>query len=227
MTAELVPPRAVLFDWDNTLVESWPTIHDALNHTLDAMGHPVWTFEETRRRVRRSMRESFPALFGDRWSEAAEIFFGRFRAIHLDLLAPADGAEGMLTALAGRGLHLGVVSNKTGPLLRAEVAHLGWGRHFAHVVGAADAERDKPAVEPVHMALDGGGVAAGPAVWFVGDTDIDIACARNAGCRPVLLRRDPPWDDEFGTLDDIVHVTDCAALLSLLQKHWTAAAQSV
>ena len=29
--ASLKPPRAILFDWDNTLVDSWGTIHDALN----------------------------------------------------------------------------------------------------------------------------------------------------------------------------------------------------
>ena len=29
-------PRAILFDWDNTLVDSWPTILDALNTTFEA-----------------------------------------------------------------------------------------------------------------------------------------------------------------------------------------------
>jgi len=43
-------PRAVLFDWDNTLVDNWPTIHDALNATFAAMGHPAWTLAETRER---------------------------------------------------------------------------------------------------------------------------------------------------------------------------------
>ena len=47
-------PRAVLFDWDNTLVDNWPTIHDALNATFEAMGHPTWTLAETRERVRAS-----------------------------------------------------------------------------------------------------------------------------------------------------------------------------
>ena len=47
---------------------------------------------------------------------------------------------------------------------------------------------DKPAVAPVEMALAGSGVARGPDVWFVGDTDIDMTCAVNAGCYTVLLR---------------------------------------
>src|SRR4029079_2421978 len=39
----LRPPRAVLFDWDNTLVDNWATITEAFNATLTAMGHRPWT----------------------------------------------------------------------------------------------------------------------------------------------------------------------------------------
>ena len=60
-----VGPRAFLFDWDNTLVDSWPIIHDALNVTLTAFGKEPWSLDETRSRVRKSMRDSFPKLFGD------------------------------------------------------------------------------------------------------------------------------------------------------------------
>ena len=52
-------PRAVLFDWDNTLVDTWATIHDAMNTTLTAMGHPTWTFDETRQRVRKALHPSW------------------------------------------------------------------------------------------------------------------------------------------------------------------------
>jgi phosphoglycolate phosphatase len=45
---------------------------------------------------------------------------------------------------AGRGRRQGVVSNKDGPFLRAEMAHLGWHGHFGAPVGAGDAAADKP-----------------------------------------------------------------------------------
>jgi len=41
-------PRALLFDWDNTLVDSWLVIHDALVVTFTAMGHEPWTLAETK-----------------------------------------------------------------------------------------------------------------------------------------------------------------------------------
>ena len=62
-------PKAVLFDWDGTLVNSWPIIHESMNRTLDEMGHALWSMDETTSRVRKSLREAFPELFGDRCRE--------------------------------------------------------------------------------------------------------------------------------------------------------------
>jgi phosphoglycolate phosphatase len=217
----LSPPRAAIFDWDNTLIDSWAIIHDAMNVTLDAMGHPRWSYDETRARVRRSLREAFPELFGARWEEARDIFYGRFRAIHLDGLCALPDAESLLESLAMRGVWLGVVSNKQGDHLRLEARHLGWDRYFRRIVGATDAARDKPAPEPVHMALDGSGIAAGAAVWFVGDTAIDMECARNSGCRPVLLREVPPAEGEFAAGSGVHHFCNHAALVSLVRA-WPA-----
>ena len=39
-------PRALLFDWDNTLVDNWDVITDAMNAVYDAFGMPRWTIEE-------------------------------------------------------------------------------------------------------------------------------------------------------------------------------------
>ena len=67
-------PRAILFDWDNTLIDSWPTIVDALNATFEAFNMAPWTMIEAQARVAKSMRDSFPALFGDEWRAAGEVF---------------------------------------------------------------------------------------------------------------------------------------------------------
>ena len=128
-------PRAILFDWDNTLVESWGVIHEAMNLTLAAMGHPHWTREETETRVRASLRDSFPTMFGDRWRDAERVFYNSFAAIHLQHLRALPGAGEMLADLAGKGLYLGVISNKRGEYLRREADHLGWTGHFRALGG--------------------------------------------------------------------------------------------
>lgn len=66
-------PTVLLFDWDNTLVDSWSVIHAAMNMTLEAMGHPRWSRSEAETRVRASLRDSFPGLFGQRSKDAEKI----------------------------------------------------------------------------------------------------------------------------------------------------------
>ena len=212
----LPPPRAILFDWDNTLVDSWVTIHEALNFLMRAMDQPEWALADTKERVRLSLREAFPMYFGERWEEARDIYLERFRTIHLDRLSPLPGREAMLRDLTGQGIFLGVVSNKTGELLRREVARLGWSEYFGSLVGAGDASADKPACEPVHLALASSGVAAGPDVWFVGDTAVDVECARNSGCIGVLFADAMPpeaFAREFAHFAPDLSFTDGAGLL--------------
>jgi phosphoglycolate phosphatase len=180
-------PRAILFDWDNTLVDSWATIHEALNAVMAAMKKPPWSLQETKERVRLSLRESFPLHFGNRWEEARRIYLDVFRAIHLERLSPLPGRGELLQGLFEEGIFLGVVSNKTGSLLRRETEEIGWSPLFGSVVGAGDAAVDKPDAAPVLLALERSGIAASEVVWFVGDTGVDMECARNSGCVPVLL----------------------------------------
>ena len=209
-------PRAILFDWDNTLVETWGVIHEAMNLTLAAMGHPHWTREETETRVRASLRDSFPAMFGDRWRDAERVFYNSFAAIHLQHLRALPGAGEMLADLAGQGFYLGVVSNKRGEYLRREADHLGWTGHFRALAGAGDAARDKPAIEHVKLAL--GDLACGADVWLVGDADIDLKCATNAGCTPVLMRPAAPAAGEFPGHEPALYFPDCAGLLAHLRQ---------
>ncbi|HVC53326.1 MAG TPA: HAD-IA family hydrolase [Stellaceae bacterium] len=198
MTAANFPgrPSAILFDWDNTLVDSWATIHEALNHCMAAMGKPLWSLADTREKVRLSLREAFPYHFGERWEEARTIYLNRFEAIHLDRLRPLPGRTELVEALAAEGIYLGIVSNKTGEFLRREVDRLGWSGYFGSIVGAGDASVDKPAPAPVALALAPGGISPGETVWFVGDTAVDMECALNSGCIPVLLG-DAAADPEF------------------------------
>ncbi len=211
-----IRPRAVLFDWDNTLVDSWATLHEAFNKALQAMGKPLWSLAEARQRVRLSLRESFPALFGERSQEARRIYIEAFASIHLERLKALPGREALLTALFAKGIYLAVVSNKTGAVLRREVDALGWGRFFGSVVGAGDAAFDKPDPAPLRLALEPSGIAAGEAVWLVGDTAVDMECARRSGCIPVLLGP-PPSPAEFTEAGPSFAFAEGAALFRFIE----------
>jgi phosphoglycolate phosphatase len=214
--AGVTPPRAVLFDWDNTLVNTWPTIIECYRDTFAAMGLPAWTGEEVRARAHGSLRDVFPTLFGARAAEAELVFYKTFHRIHLERLEPLPGADELLARCHEAGCYIAVVSNKVGDNLRAELAHLGWGRWISKAVGARDCLRDKPAPDPILRALDGTGIAPDDTVWMVGDTPADLKCAHAAGVFPVL----------FGTANHPVlhlqqfpprlHARNCHELAALL-----------
>lgn len=182
---ELKKPKAILFDWDNTLVNTWPIIHAALHATFTQMGKEPWTIEVVKQRVSRSMRDSFPLIFGDDWQRAGDIYQQHFRAIHLERLEALPGAEDTLKLLKTMPVYVAVVSNKKGPNLRKESDHIGWNHYFSKLIGADDTSRDKPFPDPVIAAMEGSGQKPGADVWFIGDSEVDMEVAHVTGCVPV------------------------------------------
>lgn len=147
---------------------------------------PEWDRATVLARVRGSLRDTFPGMFGAEWERARDIFYAEVRACHLQVLAPMPGIKPVLHAAARLGPQ-GVVSNKGGALLRAEAAHLNWAPLFGAVIGAGDASADKPHAAPILLALERLGIEPGAHVWYVGDTALDMQSARAAGCTAVLL----------------------------------------
>jgi len=178
-------PSILLYDWDNTLVDGWAAITAALNAVFSSFEQPLWSVDDTRNRVRVSLRESFPVMFGARWEFARDLFYATLSQDHLRHVHPMPGAEAVLAA--GTGWPQGVVSNKAGAFLRREVTHLGWDKFFGPVIGAGDAEADKPDPAPLLLALQRLRHAAGPSVWYMGDTALDMQAARAAGLTAVLI----------------------------------------
>ena len=178
-------PQAIIFDWDNTLVENWTALTTAMNTTLDAFNLPNWDVRRMMDNSRQSMRNSFPGIFGPEWEKAREIFYADFRKHHLDSLKRIPAAEELLDFLSGHGMVLAVCSNKNGDLLRREATHLGWAKYFNSLVGAQDAEKDKPDPAPVRLIRRVNHLPASTPIWFVGDTSADMICARRSNCLPV------------------------------------------
>ncbi len=207
-------PTVLLYDWDNTLVDGWAGITAALNAVFTAFDRPHWTVEDTRNRVRVSLRESFPVMFGDRWEQARDLFYATLTDRHLDHVTPMPGAAEAL--LAGSGLPQGVVSNKAGAFLRREVVHLRWEPHFGSVVGAGDASADKPSPAPIFMALEQLRLPPGRSVWYLGDTALDMQAARAAGVTAVMIG-DALHDGGVERAAPDIHFRDAHALAAHLR----------
>jgi phosphoglycolate phosphatase len=178
---------AILFDWDNTLVDSWDLIFHTFNKTLAQFGLKPWEESFAQKNMQHSGREAFPKLFGSAADDAQAFFYKLFEENHLSALKPLPEVADLLDHLREKKIPMGIVSNKRGAVLRKEVSHLGWQNYFGSIVGAGDAKQDKPAADPALLALKGLNIPPSLDVWFVGDAPVDWACAMAAGCRSIAV----------------------------------------
>jgi haloacid dehalogenase superfamily, subfamily IA, variant 1 with third motif having Dx(3-4)D or Dx(3-4)E len=159
------------------------------------------------------MRDSGHQLFGDAHEEGIRVFYDIVKKRHVENLVAHEGAEALLHHVKGRGIYVGIVSNKEGDLLRKEVAHLGWTEHFHQIVGSRDTEADKPSHIPVLRALKPSTIRPGKEVWFVGDSITDVQCARATGCTPFVV-----GEGDAATEKDVIHIQDCINLAQFIES---------
>ncbi len=181
------PPKAIVFDWDNTLVDTWPLIQTSIDTTMVSMGKEPWGLEKVRDNVHKSMRESFPEIFGDNWQDAGEIYKKTYRSINLERLELLPSARELIDLITKKGILQFIVSNKIGLTLRKEAEKLKVDKDFFAIIGAQDSAYDKPDKAPLELALMGSDIdPKKDEIWFVGDTIADVECAYNSGCRPIV-----------------------------------------
>ena len=121
------------------------------------------------------------------FDEAFATFRQYYMQHSLDTTRPYEDIPEVLQTLSRRGYHLAVVSNKFMPATQELVRHF-----FPEIkvaIGEHEAEgiRKKPAPDTVHEALRQLGIGKEHAV-YIGDSDVDIETAHNAGlpCVSVL-----------------------------------------
>lgn len=188
---KLEKPKAVIFDWDNTLADTWPLIAIAINNTMRAMNKEEWNLQKVKDTVHKSMRESFPIIFGDDWVKAGEVYKNSYRSMHLEDLKLLPGALELLKTLEEKNILVCLISNKIGATLRREIKALNIQNYFFSVIGSMDASVDKPNSAPFELALLGSGIdPKKDHIWFVGDTIADIDCAYNTGTQPIVYGLD-------------------------------------
>jgi phosphoglycolate phosphatase len=173
--------RAVLYDFDGTLIDSYPAITASVNHVRAGHGLPPLSEPEVRRHVGRGpahlLGHTCPA--GDVDANVAA-----YRAHHPSVFRGGTrllpGAAEALRRLHRRGLPQGICSNKPVAFTRELVAFLGVADCLDVVLGPEDVGRPKPAPDMLLAALARLRVAAAETL-YVGDMVVDIETARAAG----------------------------------------------
>ena len=192
MAGELARVRTVLFDFDDTLVNTYPGRIAAVGRSFAEAGVVSPTAEEFGNRFNGLM---FNGPFADiELAHGRELgLLMRYRrayAVHEASNAPAfPGVEEVLGALRASGRRLGVVTSKPKVFevegAQSDALHQleagGLAGHFDHMVGGEDVAEHKPHPEAVLAALAHLG-AAPIDTLMVGDSTADMGAARAAGC---------------------------------------------
>lgn len=182
-----------IFDLDGTLLDTLDDLTAAVNYALRCYGMPEYSCDDVRRFVGNGVRLLMVRAVPDgeqnpRFEEVFEAFRQYYMEHSLDTTRPYDGVPEMLAVLKARGCRLAVVSNKFCAATRELCRHF-FADTIEVAVGEHEAEgiRKKPAPDTVNEALSQLGVDRRDAV-YVGDSDVDLQTARNAGlpCISVL-----------------------------------------
>ncbi len=181
-------PKAIFFDWDGTLVDSFGFMCGAHVHVHSRLGIEGFSSDIFKGYFGKPRDEIYEGIYGER-QEPARTYFEQYVAEHhVKQIKPMQGAEDLLDYIREAGIISGIVSNKKTEFLKEEITHFGWDKYFSSIIGAGDAGKDKPAADPLILALSSSDIEPhSEHVWYVGDTQIDVDCAANAGCGSVFI----------------------------------------
>ena len=181
----------VIFDLDGTLVESAPAIRDIANAFMAKRGLAPLDLAETRRAVGNGATRFLERVLTARgafdaatFADDYEVFHGLYAAAPPEANVPMPGSIAAMETLMRAGHRLALCTNKPMAPTAQIVDALGW-REFLSVVVAGDSlpER-KPHPAPLLKAADDLGE---PVAIYVGDSEVDAACALAAGLPFVLF----------------------------------------
>jgi N-acetyl-D-muramate 6-phosphate phosphatase len=168
--------RAIVFDLDGTLINSYDAIAGSLNHAMATLGHPPIPEADVRRMVGCGLEDllaralDIPVEHADRQArivEGVRLFRERY-----DQVCEAE------TRL--------VATHKASYFARRLLSALGVGTYLSAVVGPDLVTHKKPHPEMIETALAAMGARREETV-YVGDMEVDVQSARAAGLPVIVL----------------------------------------
>lgn len=219
--------KAVIFDLDGTLLNTIDDLASGVNHVLEKNGMPRHTVEEVKymvgNGVERLMRLAVPK--GTSEQEQSELLaqFREYYISHSEIMTkPYDGIEKMLLSLRGENIKTAVASNKFDAAVKKLCE-----KYFPHMIDFAVGESadtpKKPDPTMIKKAMAALGTSESETL-YVGDSDVDIMTAKNAGlscvsCTWGFRERDflaKQREDRLGYCDESMMIDSPSELFSVI-----------
>ena len=182
--------KAVIFDLDGTLLDTYVDLANCMNGILANAGYPVHPVEAYKYFIGEGLealvRKTLPEE--QRTEENIKKYFAEIKKVYHDRWAetskPYDGIENLLAELEKLDIPFSVLSNKADEFTNVMIRTLLKQFRFSFIQGAVEGKPKKPdptlgleLVKKLNVKPE--------EVLYVGDTNIDMMTAKNAGFHSV------------------------------------------
>jgi phosphoglycolate phosphatase len=219
-SSTLKKPKLVIFDYDNTLVDSWPQDFKASNAALKALGLQEMEVTEMLMHPHVPAVKAIVEKSGLSYGCVKETYNRIYEQMHETLAPPLPGAESLLQFLKAKDITTAVISNKEHDLLHKTLERNGWAKYFHTAYGASPNKPYKPDPNVIDEIIkDLPKALSRTDIFFVGDAlSSDIACALRGGVTPIWLSQYSIDEVEFTNQGPkILKTENCQTLKSIME----------
>jgi phosphoglycolate phosphatase len=196
--------HALIFDLDGTLIDSQRDLIRSVNAMLQEMGREPLHEDTISGHIGHGAPQLIRRALGARASDAEceralKFFLAHYEEHKLDSTRAYPGVPEALKRLAA--FPMAILTNKPARVSARILEGLGLAKYFRAVYGGNSFETKKPDPLGAHAILGELGVAPGQAM-IIGDSDVDVQTARNAGTLAAAVNYG------FGTHDRAAYPAD-------------------
>ncbi|MFA5749193.1 MAG: HAD family hydrolase [Bacilli bacterium] len=214
--------KLVIFDLDGTLLNTIDDIKDSINFALEKHGFPKYSIEQVKRFVGSGVKQMVERALNGLSNESSLIqtitkdFMEKYKLIQKNKTKPYPNIVETLNKIKNENIYISVLSNKPIADTKNIISYYFDNNMFDLVYGQIDGIPVKPDSALVNRIINSFFLKK-EEVLFVGDSDVDMMTAKNAGIDSVFVS----WG--FRTYDDIKGIgvnyiiTDPLELLNIVK----------
>ena len=181
--------KAIIFDLDGTLIDSFDDLANSVNYTLGKLDLPLHTTEEIKSfvgdGVQKLIKRSLGQTHMEKFDDAFAIFMKHYGTHCTDNTVLYPEIAETISFLAEK-YSLAVLTNKSATFSHKIITALKIDSYFKEVLGGDSLPTKKPDPAGILYLADKWGLAPDQLV-MVGDHATDIEVGQRAGCKTVFI----------------------------------------